>query len=492
MKQGKNAVIIGAGLGGIATAIRLAVKDFRVEVFEATEGPGGKLNIIRKDGFRYDFGPSLFTMPHFVEDLFRLAGKDPQDYFRYKTMDIACRYFWEDGTVLKAWTNKWHLAAEVREKLGVEEEVIINYINHAMRLYKKTSPVFLEKSLHEFRNYFSADLLRTGSYFPQMDIFTTMDKANKKRLKHPKLVQLFNRMATYNGSSPYQTPGIMTIISSLEHGYGVYFPEGGMYAITKSLVALAEELGVKFHYHSPVEKIMHRHQSVTGIETQDGSHYPADVVVSNMDVYHSYKKLLKDIPPPKKALSQERSSSALVFYWGINREFPELDLHNIFFSKNYPEEFNYLFKKLEMYHDPTVYVHISSKVNPEDAPPGNESWFVMVNAPHNIGQDWDQIIEETRKNVLKKLSGILRTNVGDYIVSEHLLDPPKIESLTSSYQGSLYGTSSNSKFAAFLRHPNFTSKLKGLYFAGGSVHPGGGIPLVLQSAKITAGMIGKD
>jgi phytoene desaturase len=290
-------------------------------------------------------------------------------------------------------------------------------------------------------------------------------------------------MATYNGSSPYLAPGILNIISSLEHGTGVFFPRGGMYSITTSLVKLAEELGVKFNYKEYVEEIIHQDRKITGIRTTRQI-YHSDIVVSNMDVVPTYRFLLPEIKAPEKILKQERSSSALVFYWGIKKQFTELGLHNIFFSQDYRQEFMYLFEMLDISDDPTIYMNISSKECSTDAPEGHENWFVMINAPHYAGQDWEMIIHRTRKIVISKLSRILHSDISKQITSESILDPGEIESLTSSYRGSLYGTSSNSKFAAFLRHPNFTRRLKGLYFTGGSVHPGGGIPLVLQSAKI--------
>ncbi len=484
----KKSLIIGSGIGGIATSIRLAAKGMEVTVFEKSKTPGGKLGLIEIDDYRFDLGPSLFTMPSLVDELFVLAGKDPKDYFQYKKIDLACKYFWQDRAVIHAWSDKKKLSGEIEKKLGVDQNTIENYIDHAIKLHRITSPVFLEKSLHKLKNYFSADLLKAGTYIHQMDIFKTMDQANKKRLKHPKLVQMFNRMATYNGSSPYRAPGILTLISALEYGTGVYFPEGGMYNITLSLYKLAKDLGVEFRFSEEVTTILYEKGKVTGVETGKNS-YEADTVISNMDIVPTYRKLLSEMRQPEKILSQERSSSALVFYWGMKNTFPELELHNIFFSNNYPEEFDYLFKRLDINEDPTIYINISSKEKPDDAPKGHENWFVMVNAPRDEGQDWEKIIHRTRNNIIKKISAITGRSIEEDIMAEYILDPHGIESRTSSFKGSLYGSSSNSKFAAFLRHPNFSSKLEGLYFVGGSVHPGGGIPLCLLGAGIVSGLI---
>jgi phytoene dehydrogenase-like protein len=201
--------------------------------------------------------------------------------------------------------------------------------------------------------------------------------------------------------------------------------------------------------------------------------------------------LLNDIKA-KKILKQERSSSALIFYWGIKKKFPQLELHNILFTKNYKAEFNYIFKKDDLYNDPTVYINITGKMEQGHAPQGCENWFVMINVPANKNQDWQFLKKEARKNIIKKINTILQTDIEPLIETEEILDPVSIEEQTASYMGSLYGTSSNSKLAAFFRHPNFTNKIKGLYFCGGSVHPGGGIPLCFKSAKIVSELIETD
>jgi phytoene dehydrogenase-like protein len=212
-----------------------------------------------------------------------------------------------------------------------------------------------------------------------------------------------------------------------------------------------------------------------------------------MDVYFTYQRLLLDQSKATEVLKQERSSSALIFYWGIDHSFPELELHNIFFTKNYQAEFESLFKSKKAYADPTIYVNITSKLEPGvQAPVGKENWFVMVNAPANMGQDWMKFRAQYRDAIIEKLNKILGVNLESLIQVEEVLDPVIIESRTDSYKGSLYGTSSNSKMAAFLRHPNFSKKIKNLYFVGGSVHPGGGIPLCLKSAAIMSKMVAKD
>ncbi len=477
--------VVGAGIGGIATAIRLAVKGHSVDVFEANPCPGGKLSEIEIEGFRFDAGPSLFTMPQYVEELFSLAGKNPSDYFSYRPLDIICKYFYPDGTKITAWADQQKFVEEVAQKTSDTKEAVNKFLKNAGTIYAITSPVFLEKSLHKLSTYFSRRTLRSLFNIGRIDPFRSMDKANNAFFRDPKTVQLFNRYATYNGSNPYKAPATLNVIPHLELGLGACFPEGGMYSITRSLVKLAEELGVRFHFNAPVQDIVLEKGRVIGVTTEAGFR-AADKVVSNMDVWFTYKKLLRNSPFPKRVLNQERSSSALIFYWGISASFPQLQLHNIFFSEDYRAEFKAIWEGKTICDDPTIYLNISSKYKPDDAPEGAENWFVMINAPADEGQDWDELISKAKQWILAKLSLHLNTDIRGLIVAESVLDPRLIESRTSSYQGSLYGSSSNSRFAAFFRHPNFSSEIKDLYFVGGSVHPGGGIPLALLSARIVA------
>jgi phytoene desaturase len=283
---------------------------------------------------------------------------------------------------------------------------------------------------------------------------------------------------------------MLSLIPHLEHNEGTFYPKGGMISITNALYQLALKKGVVFQFDSKVQKIIHAQNTVKGVVVNE-QNIMADIVVSNMDIYFTYNQLLGNPIKAAKVLKQERSSSAFIFYWGINKSFPQLDLHNIFFSEQYEQEFQSLFKTGKPFEDPTVYINITSKREPSvQAPEGKENWFVMVNAPANKGQDWHAIQAFYKQAILKKISRLLGEDIEPLIEVEDMLSPVTIEAKTASYMGSLYGTSSNSKGAAFMRHPNFSNTTKGLYFVGGSVHPGGGIPLCLSSAAIAANLVG--
>ncbi|MCX7743831.1 MAG: phytoene desaturase family protein [Flavobacteriales bacterium] len=483
-----KAAIIGSGIGGIATAIRFKAKGYDVDVFERNNFYGGKLSEEWINGYRFDAGPSLFTMPQFVEELFELLGENPQEHFPYYRLETICNYFWEDGTRFSATADLDVFAKNIESTFGEPQTQVKRYLSDCKQLYELTADLFIHSSFHRLDTFLSNRFFSKLIHIPKLRAFHSLNQENERYFKHPKIIQLFNRYATYNGSSPYIAPGTLKVIPSLEYFYGAYLPEKGMIQIPNALVALAKRHGVRFYLNAPVEEILHNGRRVTGIRVH-GESKNYDLVVSNADVVTTYDKLIKNVRGPKRIYSQERSSSALVFNWGIKRTFPELDVHNIFFSDDYFSEFNALFKTKTLWHDPTVYIFISCKKVQGDAPEGCENWFTMINAPHIAGQDWDQLIQQARKHILGKLTRILGTPIEPLIEAEWIFDPRQIENRTSSYLGSLYGTSSNSMMAAFNRHPNFTSRLKNLYFVGGSVHPGGGIPLCLSSAKIVSQII---
>lgn len=487
----QKAIIIGTGIAGLASAIRLRCLGFEVSAFEANPYPGGKLSHIQLGDYRFDAGPSLFTLPELVIDLIKLAGKNPDDYFTYSKVEEACRYFWSDGTRLTAWSDAKAFAEEVEQKLGEPQSAVLKYLKESQELNDATEPFFLRKSLHRLETYFDTKLLPTLAKLPKLHLTSRLHQVNAKRFQSEKIIQLFDRFATYNGSDPYRTPGVMQVIPHLEHNVGTFYPDGGMHSITKALYKLAEDIGVEFSFKAPVEQVVIKKKRVQGVLVK-GEFLKADIVVSNADVYSTYRHLMPEQPAPEKTLNHERSSSALIFYWGIKRSFPELGLHNIFFSDDYKSEFEAIFKENSVGEDPTIYVNVTSKYSPEDAPEGGENWFVMINVPGDFGQDWDSIVQRLRAAIIKRLNTELNVSLEELIEEEDILDPPLIEQKTSSFRGSLYGSGSNDMLSAFLRHPNFSKKISNLYFAGGSAHPGGGIPLCLLSAEIASNLIKKD
>jgi diapolycopene oxygenase len=478
-----QAIIIGSGIGGLATAIRLARRGIHVDVYERSDHSGGKVSGRKANGFRFDAGPSLFTLPELV---FELLDDDLR--FPIVKLDVITKYFYPDNTQIEAFSDIHKLATEIERNFKTPAGKVINYLQKAATVYDLTADLFIFESFHRWKNLMNLKSLKTLLNFRKLQAFQSLHDFNTRELGEKKLVQMFDRYATYNGSNPYQTPATLSVISHLEHNLGAFIPEKGMIQIINSLMEQALRLNVKFHFSQPVRKVDCANGNVSGVWIDSGF-VPADLVVSDIDIHRFYTSLMPDQKRLAKIIKEERSSSALIFYWGIHGISPELDIHNIFFSANYQEEFNSLFQLKEVYSDPTVYIYISSKYNKDDAPAGNENWFVMINAPADTGQNWDEVISRSRRQILEKLERMLNRKLSENIICEEILSPPEIAKQTGSVNGSIYGSSSNSRYASFNRHANFRRDIRGLYFVGGSVHPGGGIPLCLSSAKIVDGMV---
>ena len=289
----RKAIVIGSGIAGIASALRLNKKGYAVTVFEANDYPGGKLHAFKTDDFRFDAGPSLFTMPWLVDELFELYDLNPKDFFVYKSKEVVCNYFWEDGTEFSVNADQETFVKEAAQVFETKPEIISKYLKNSKEKYDLTASLFLEKSLHKLKTYLSNDTLKAVFALSKLSINSTLDEVNQEYFANPHLVQLFNRYATYNGSSPYKTPGIMSMIPHLEMNQGTYFPEGGMHAITTSLFELAKSQGITFQFETAVNKIEHNKGAVTGVFTNQGFH-KADLVVSNMDIFSTYNRLLEN------------------------------------------------------------------------------------------------------------------------------------------------------------------------------------------------------
>jgi len=481
MKYSVN--IIGAGIAGLATAIRLALRGHQVTVFEQSDRAGGKLKTLQWNGFRWDTGPSFFTMPDLVEELFVMAGEEMKTSLRYQKLDLITRYFYQDGKILNAYGEAELFAEEIHRVFNEPADRVLKHLEKSRKIYELTADVFIFNSFFRMGTFLSQNFIRALLHVGKLDSLSTMHEVNSKRFDSRYLVQLFDSYATYSGSDPFRAPGTLNVISHLRHNLGTYLPEKGMYALASGLKELADRLGVVFHFNHPVENVVMHRRTVKGVITARGL-IPSDVVVSDVDAFYLYRDLLEDLPFPVKQFKKERGTSALIFYWAVDGNFPQLDLHNILFSGDYREEFRMLAQKSEIYHDPTVYLFISSRMVDGDAPEGKENWYVMIHVPESLGQDWDALIAAARQNIIRKLNRLLGIDLEPLILKEFVADPRSIEESSFSHRGALFGNSSNSPFAAFSRHPNKLRRYKGLYFVGGSVHPGGGIPLCLASAKI--------
>lgn len=486
----KRISIIGAGIAGIAAAIRLALQGHQVTVFEANDYPGGKVFEWEFEGYRFDMGPTVFTMPAYLEELFDLAGKNMGDYIEILQPEVPFHYFFGDGLVLHFYSDLEKLVTEIATKTNDSPEAIKAYFKNVETKFELTKNVFLHNSLNILSNYLTKDALRGMLRIGEVDVFTSMDKSNRVAFRDQRTVDLFNSFASYLGSNPYKAPGVLNVISHFQINGGVYLPVGGMQSILNGLYTLACELGVTFQFGQKVERILVQDKKACGISVQ-GQDFPSDLVISNMDVYFTYKHLMQDQVEPKKVLDHPKSHSVMVFHWGMKKSFPQLALHNMFLSSDMSDEYNTIYKNADIGDHFTYYINISKKINEGDAPDGCENWYVLVNAPNLQGQDCYAMQQKVRKKLLAKLALALGEDVEPCIQFERIRDPRDHARQTNIAFGAIYGNSFDQTFSAFLRHSNFSKRIENLYFCGGTVHPGSGVPLTLLSAKIVSNLIAR-
>jgi phytoene desaturase len=485
----KKVAVIGGGLGGLSAAIRLSYQDFQVLLFEKNESLGGKMNELKINGFRFDTGPSLLTMPFVIDELFYSVGENRAVYLEFIPIDPICRYFWEDGSTMDATANTDRMINEIKKFSAGDAKGYENFLAYTKRIYDITADVFLFKPIHEIKKLVDWQTFLKLFRVPQIDPFRTVHESVFRFFKHPKIVQLFDRYATYNGSNPYQAPATLNIIPYVEYGLGCYYIKSGMYQLINSLKILAEKLGVEIHTGTKVEKIINQQNRVNGIQV-NGEKISADYVISNADVVVAYNQLIDGFSKKQAKLNQlEPSLSGVVFLWGIDMQHPQLAQHNILFTANYQLEFKQIFEEKQVPDDPTIYIAITSKLDPDHAPAGGENWFVLTNVPYLIeNQNWDSEVARLKKVVLEKLNK-LGIHISDHIQVEKIITPQDFYNQYRSNRGSIYGISSNDRMTAFRRPANRSREIKGLYFAGGSTHPGGGVPLAMLSGKMCAELI---
>lgn len=484
----RHVIIIGAGVSGLATSIRLAHLGLSVTLLEKNAAVGGKLNEYSEKGYRFDIGPSLFTLPHLVDELFTLCGENPREHFRYFELEDICHYFFPDGKAVVSCRDRPTLSFRLEESLGEAACNTRAFLEHSERLWRLTSGLFIFGNFRQWPTLVQEVGKINPAYLTKAGFFSTLNRVTTRFFKTPQARQLFNRYATYNGSDPYRAPGTLAVIPHAEYGFGAWLPEGGIAAIPRSLEALALRQSVRILRNTPALKV--EQASRKWLVTTPAGVLEADFLICAVDVATFFTRLFPQQSIARRILRSERSTSAFVFNWGIRRTHDLLGVHNIFFSENYPKEFASL-RMGNMPEDPTIYVFISSKRLSQDAPPGYENWFVMVNAPASYPTT-PETFEKVKTTILSKLKNRWRLDIQPCIEVEYPLGPDTLRGLYGSYDGALYGSASNSPWSAFLRVPNRSRRFPGLFFCGGTVHPGGGIPLCLSSAKLVSDAVARS
>lgn len=485
-------VVIGAGIGGLSAAIHLAAAGRHVVIFEQNQNVGGKMGEYRQAGYRWDTGPSLITMRGVFEDLFQSAGRRMEDYLNLHPVEPLKRFFFPDGSKLDLSSDIPKTLSQVKRIDERDVEGYLSFLAYVARLYRIVSPVFIFDQPPKLNSLFKNSPFDVFRF----DGLHTMNQAIESYLHSPQLRQIMSMFATYVGASPYRAPATLNVIAHVELNQGLWHPVGGVYRIALAYTKLAEDLGVEIHTGGRVEGIHIIGNRVGGVILENEEFFEAEAVVANLDVATVYAELLPKEGRFRRLLarlnSRQPSCSTYVLLLGVKKVHEELLQHNVFFSSDYRLEFEEIFKRRTLPEEPTLYVSISSKSSPDDAPAGRENWFVQVNVPPlNDLSDWEAGAENYAAHVLDLLSR-RGFNLRPHIEICRKITPLDLQRMTGAWRGALYGASSNSRWAAFRRPHNRAAGLKGLYFAGGTTHPGGGVPMVTQSGKVASQLLLED
>lgn len=478
-------IIVGGGLGGLSAAIHLAAAGRRVALYEKNDRLGGKASIVAEDGYLFDTGPSLLTMPWTIRQLFEAAGSRLDDELSLVQLKSTCRYRWNDGATFEAFQDLPRLTAEIARLEPRDVGGLFRFLAYAHRIYTTVEEPFLLNQFDGLRDLMTPALLRDAW---TIDSLRTVDAAVRSFFHSPYLRQVFNRFATYNGSSPYRAPATFNLIAYIELVEGGWYIKGGMYTLVSALERTARRLGVEIHTCTPVKQIVTHHRSAQAVVLEDGAQREARCVIVNADPRYAYTALLAGEERTATSLNRlEPSCSGFILLLGVDRIYPQLALHNIFFSSDYPREFEAIFDKRVPAADPTIYVYASSLYDAGHAPPGHMNLFVLVNAPATSPRvNWDHEAAGYRNVVIAGLERMGLEGLSKHIRYERVITPSDFEVRYNAPGGTIYGMSSNQLWSAFLRPPLRARGTNRLYFVGGGTHPGGGIPLVLLSGRAVA------
>ena len=493
-------IVIGAGMGGMACAARLASKGHTVTVFEHNETWGGKLGYAEHDGYKFDTGPSLLTLPAVYRDLFLKTGAAIEDSIEIVDLETAFRYQFADGTVLKMpGTGIGRCSQAIGDTLGgTSADQWREFMRRAAQMWAVTRKPFLQSELHGLKSLLALSW-RVNNIRTIAPTKTLRDLANQY-LSDPRLITLVDRYATYTGSDPRQAPAALATVPYVEQMFGAYHVSGGLRELGRALYERATSIGVRFEFGTTVINIA-TEPKVSGVTLENGRFIPADIVVANSDAANVYQHLLSQTAQnrtksAKKSLAKATPSlSGFVILQAMAGKTPDFEHHNVFFPENYDAEFDSIFgigKKVSPVADPTIY--ICSPNDSKMVPEGNESWFMLINAPRHDptnGVDWSN--PELKASYTEQILSALSSrgfSTSDRKLWQRTIAPDELERNTLAPGGSIYGTSSNGMRSAFLRPENVT-KIPNLYLVGGSSHPGGGLPLVGMSAEIVASRIGR-
>lgn len=492
MKPNPTALIIGAGMGGIATAARLARNGYEVTVLEKNHAPGGRCSRIVRDGHRFDVGATLFLMPEVFAQTYEDLGERMEDHLDLRRIDPTYRVQFADGKSISLTSDLSKMQQQVEEFEPGSFGGLLRYLEEGRRHYSLALDKFVGRNFNHSWDYFNpANLKLVFDLKPLVRHY-----ANVGHYFHdPHLKAAFTFQNMYLGLSPFDAPATYSLLQFTELADGVWFPLGGMYRVIESLAELAEAAGVRFLYNSAVSEIEVEGKRATAVRLEDGSHLEADLTVANADLPYVYSSLLPHDPETGHLNRMKYTCSAVIFYWGVDRVYPQLNTHNVYLAGDYRGSFERIFRDHALPDEPSFYVHAPARIDPSAAPEGQDTLFVLVPVGHldrDAGQDWAEMEHRARTAVLDRLAEAGMPDLKEHIKFEISYTPRDWLSLYNLAHGSAFGLSHSFLQVGYLRPHNRHSRYHNLYFVGSSTHPGTGLPMALLSARLTTERILED
>lgn len=489
-----TAIVIGAGVGGLAAAARLARHGFRVTVVERLRRPGGRAAQIQRDGYRFDTGPTLFLMPQIFAETFQALGHRMEDHLDLVRLDPTYRIHFHDGSQLDLTAD----LVRMRQQLEAFEpgafERYLRFLAEGHRHYHLSLERFVGRNFYSLLDYFSPANL---PLLFRLKALTRHADHVSGYFKDPRLLAAFSFQNMYLGLSPYDAPATYSLLQYTELAEGVWFPRGGLYRVVEVLAEIAEDLGVRLVYEAPVARIQIEGGRASRVVLEDGSALKADVIIANADLPYVYARLLPDDGTARRLARKKYTASAFVFCWGVRGPRPPVLLHhNVFLADDrYRESFDRIFRDRTLPDVPSFYICAPARTEADFAPPDGDSLMVLVPVGHldeARPQDWPALKARAREHVISRLQALGYQSLQERIVVEESIDPPWFARTLNLAKGAAFGLSHNFAQVGYLRPHNRHPRYGNLYFVGASTHPGTGLPIVLLSARLTVERVLKE
>lgn len=487
MKVGSDAphaVIIGSGFGGLAAAVRLLVRGYRVTVLERRDAPGGRAYVYRMDGHVFDGGPTVITAPFLLEELWQLAGQRMADHVDLRPVSPFYRIRFDDGTVFEYTGDAAAMRAEVAKLAPGDVDGYERFVEMSERIFKVGFEALADVPFGSI-----TDMARIVPDMVRLESWRTVYGLVSKFVKDDRLRQVLSFHPLLVGGNPYSTTSIYTLIAFLERKWGVHFAMGGTGAIVQGLVQLIESLGGEVRCGAEVRRITVEGGRATGVELASGERMPARVVVSNGDTAWTYRNLIA--PEHRRRWTDRRldrtrySMSLFVWYFGTRRQYPDVAHHSILLGPRYKGLLDDIFRKKKLARDFSLYLHRPTATDPSLAPPGRDTFYVLSPVPHlDSGTDWSREAERYRQAIARSLSETVLPDLEANLTASHVLTPQGFQDEMLSFKGAAFGMEPVLTQSAWFRPHNASEDVEGLYIVGASTHPGAGVPGVLSSARV--------